>query len=339
MDDTGRDAAVRSEEAIIALLAPLAAGYPNAFGLKDDCALVAPPPGAELVLKTDPVAEGVHFMHGDAPEDIAWKALAVNVSDIVAKGAEPIAYLMALAFPEAPRLAWISRFVDGLHAAQAAFGCHLMGGDTDRRPGPLTIAITVLGSLPRGSMVQRTTAAPGDRLFVSGSVGDAALGLALLHRDQSAKGWSLSPEDAGYLHRRYRRPEPRLPLAPVLRRHAAAAMDISDGLVKDLDRLLRASGVAARVDAASVPLSPAARMIVRQAPDQLMRLLTGGDDYEVLAAVRPDAAAAFAAAAAAVGVAVADIGQVLPGPPALTLVGPQGQPLHLPAHTGWDHFR
>src|SRR5262245_52266792 len=161
------------EEAIIqGFLAPLAAGFPGAFGLKDDCALLTPEPGTELVLKTDPVAEGVHFLPDDAPGDVAWKALAVNVSDLAAKGATPIGYLMALSFPAPPSSEWLAAFAQGLEQAQRKFGCHLIGGDTDRRPGPITVSITVIGSVPQGGMVRRNTARPGDGVFVSGTLGD-----------------------------------------------------------------------------------------------------------------------------------------------------------------------
>ena len=150
---------IQSEESLIQeFLAPLAAGFPGAFGLKDDCAAFTPTPGHDLVVKTDPVAAGVHFFPDDAPEDIAWKALAVNVSDLAAKGAVPRVYLMALSFPEAPTRDWMGRFSRGLSAAQNTFGMHLIGGDTDRRPGPLTVSISVLGEVPAGTMLRRGTA-------------------------------------------------------------------------------------------------------------------------------------------------------------------------------------
>lgn len=326
------------EEAIIALLEPLAEGFPGAFGLKDDCALITPSPDTDLVLKTDPIAEGVHFLLSDTPQDIAWKALAVNASDIAAKGARPLGYLMALSFPDPPRLDWVRDFADGLRAAQQQFGCHLMGGDTDRRPGPLTIAITIIGSVPRGQMVRRTTARPGDVLFVSGCIGDAGLGLALARDGRAARELALSQAEAAYLLGRYRRPEPRLALADALRQYASAAMDISDGLVKDLHRLLRASGVAGRLAAGDVPLSDPARQIAARAPDRLTQFITAGDDYEVLAAVSTVNAEAFAAAARAAGVPVSRIGAVLPGPSALTIIGRDGRLLPLPQRTGWDHF-
>ena len=284
MADETTSKAAQGEEAIIALLAPLAEGFPGAFGLQDDCALITPAPDTDLVLKTDPVAEGVHFLASDTPQDIAWKALAVNASDIAAKGARPLGYLMALSFPNPPRLDWVRGLADGLRAAQQRFGCTLIGGDTDRRPGPVTISITMVGSVPRGQMVTRSTARPGDVLLFRGSIGDAGLGLALARDAQATVDISLSEAEAEYLLRRYRRPEPRLALAEPLRQYASAAMDVSDGLVKDLVRLLRASGVAALL-AADVPLSEPARKVIARAPDRLSRLITAGDDYEDPAAV------------------------------------------------------
>src|SRR5215470_15707593 len=232
-----QDRRLGSEEALIRLLAPLAIGAPGAFGLADDCALLAVEGGVQLVLKTDPVAEGVHFFGDDAPEDIGWKALAVNASDLAAKAARPLGYLMALSFPEAPRAAWLKGFAAGLEAAQTAFGCHLLGGDTDRRPGPLTITITILGTVAARGMVRRGTAKPGDVLFVSGTLGDAALGLALRKDGTLAPRWGLAPDAVKHLIHRFLRPQPRLALAGALRAHASAAMDVSDGLAKDLARM------------------------------------------------------------------------------------------------------
>ena len=329
---------LQGEEGIIALLAPLTRGHAGAFDLKDDCALLTPEPGTELVLKTDPVAEGLHFLPGDAPQDIAWKALAVNVSDLAAKGATPLGYLMALSFPAAPTVGWMMDFVEGLEAAQARFGCHLLGGDTDRRPGPLTISITIIGSVPQGRMVQRATARAGDALFVSGTIGDAGLGLDLTKDATLQAAWNLSDAAAGTLRQRYRRPEPRLALAAPLRHYASAAMDVSDGLVKDLDRMMRASGVAGHLLAAEVPLSEPARTVLAHAPERLSRLITAGDDYEILLAVPSERATPFVAAAAAAGVPVTRIGQVRAGPPELLVEGLDGRPLDLPERTGWDHF-
>ena len=163
---------IHGEESLIQeFLAPLAAGYPGAFGLTDDCAAFTPTAGCDLVVKTDPVAADIHFFPDDAPEDIGWKALAVNVSDLAAKAATPRAYLMALSFPEAPNRDWMQRFAAGLSQAQQAFGMHLIGGDTDRRPGPVTVSITVFGEVPAGRMVRRGTAKAGDLICVSGTLG------------------------------------------------------------------------------------------------------------------------------------------------------------------------
>ena len=184
-------------------------------------------------------------------------------------------------------------FVEGLGVAQTRFGCHLLGGDTDRRPGPLTISITIIGSVPRGKMVSRTTAQAGDALFVSGTIGDAGLGLELVKSAGLQAAWGLSDAAAETLRQRYRRPEPRLALAAALRQYASAAMDISDGLVKDLERMMRASGVAGHLVAADVPLSGPAREVLTHAPERLSQLITAGDDYEILLAVPEDRAGAF----------------------------------------------
>jgi thiamine-monophosphate kinase len=327
---------VEGEEAIIRVLAPLASGYPGAFGLKDDCALITPRPGTELVLKTDPVAEGVHFLADDAPEDVAWKALAVNVSDLAAKAARPLGYLMALSFPAAPAMAWLTRFAAGLAQAQARFGCHLIGGDTDRRPGPVTITITVVGEVEQGRMVRRATAHPGDALFVSGTLGDAALGLALRKEPALASAWGLSAGEAEHLLRRYARPDPRLALGDALRRHASAAMDISDGLAKDLGRMCAASGCGARVRLADLPPSPAAAKALAADPTLARLIAAGGDDYEILAAVPAAKASVFGSDALAAGVPVTRIGEALSGA-GIAIEGPDGRPLDL-ARPGWDHF-
>jgi thiamine-monophosphate kinase len=330
------DRRLGSEAEAIALLAPLAASLPGAFGLKDDCAVLAPSEGSEFVLTTDPIVEGVHFLGDDAPEDIAWKALAVNVSDLAAKAARPVAYLMAIAFPESPRHTWLQRFANGLATVQGRFGCALIGGDTDRRPGPLTIAITVLGEVPRGGMVRRATAGAGDRLFLSGSLGDAALGLRLRRAPALADAWGLTAAEAKLLTDRYTRPEPRLALAAALRAYASAAMDVSDGLAKDAGRLCAASGLSARIMAAAIPLSPPCAKALAAVSSLQPLAVAGGDDYEVLAAVPPHAAAAFAAAAAAAGIVVTEIGGLAVGA-GLLIIGADGAPMTL-AQSGWDHL-
>lgn len=333
----GSDEPIVGEEAIIDLLRPLAVA-PGALGLKDDCAAFTPAPGTDVVLKTDPIAEGIHFLPDDAPEDIAWKALAVNVSDLAAKSAKPVGYLMALSFPAAPQRRWLQGFAAGLQAAQNAFGCVLLGGDTDRRPGPVTISITVVGEVPEGRMVQRATARPGDAIFVSGTIGDAHLGLRLCRSPELAAEWGLSEDEADALRRRYRRPEPRLVLAGALRNSATAAMDLSDGLVKDLGRMARASGVAADLSLARLPLSAAAAKVVVRDPARLSALATAGDDYEILATVSQVHKTQFQAEAKTAGVPMSEVGQILQAPSGLLRVmGPEGHEMHLQSE-GWDHF-
>jgi thiamine-monophosphate kinase len=332
--------ALLGEEAIIQRhMAPLAAGFAGAFGLTDDCATLTPTPGHDLVLKTDAIAEGVHFLPDDPPEDVGWKALAVNVSDLAAKGAVPRVYLLSLAFPEAPTAAWMEAFTRGLGEAQAAFAIHLAGGDTDRRPGPVAITPMVVGEVATGTMLRRGGARAGDHVYVSGTLGDAALGLALRLEPALAAAWGPTPDEAAHLVSRYRRPRPRLALRAALRAHASGAMDISDGLLKDLDRMCRASGVAARIEAAIVPLSPAAARVLAAEPARLAAILAGGDDYEVLASVPSASAAKFEQMAIAAGCPVTCIGrfEVAGEAPAVTVAGPDGAPL-VAASAGYDHF-
>ena len=331
------DEPLQSEMAIIReFLAPLAAGEPGAFGLADDCAALTPTAGCDLVLKTDPVAAGVHFFPDDAAADIAWKALAVNVSDLVAKGAKPRGYLMALSFPEPPTREWMAAFASGLGEAQQAFGLRLLGGDTDRRPGPLSVSITVLGEVPAGRMVRRGGARVGERLFVTGSIGDAWLGLQLRATSPGSRAW---PKGIGRkrLIGRYLRPAPPLALAPAILAMASGAMDLSDGLVKDAERMGRAGGVRLEIAAGLVPFSEDARKVLTADPRLYDELVTGGDDYQVLAAVAPVQVAAFLAAAGAVDVQVTEIGVACAGTPGAVVLDANGQPLAF-ARAGYDHF-
>ena len=331
------DDTIQSEAGIVLrYLAPLAAALPGAFGLQDDCGLLTPEPGKELVFKTDPIIAGVHFFADDAPGDIAWKALAVNISDLAAKGAAPLAYLMALALPQAPAHTWMAEFASGLRDAQTAFGCHLLGGDTDRTPGPLTVSITAIGTVPAGRMVRRGTAKAGDLIFVSGSIGDAHLGLRLRRDPSLARQYALPADHAEYLLDCYLRPQPRVHIAQALLDHASAAMDLSDGLIKDLGRMCAASGVAARVRAADVPLSRPAMHILSAGPELFSALVTGGDDYEILAAIAPNQAVNFERAAHANGVDVTCIGQFVEGA-GVAIERTNGPPMVF-ERTGWDHF-
>ena len=319
-------------------LAPLAQRYAGAFGLRDDAAVIAVPPGFELVATMDAVAEAVHFFPDDDAADIGWKALAVNVSDLVAKGAVPHTYLMSLAFPHAPTPDWLAQFARGLGEAQSAFGITLIGGDTDRRPGPISVTISAFGVVPAGKMVRRGTAQVGDRIFVSGTLGDAALGLKVRGGAADAVAWGLSADQRAHLTARYLRPQPRLALATVLRDYASASMDISDGLLKDLGRMTAASGVGARVEAALLPLSSAAAQVLAAAPGEISAVLGGGDDYEVLATISAAQVAAFETAASAAGVAITEVGQIGKGA-GVVVTAADGTQIVIPAgSTGWDHF-
>lgn len=331
------DDRLHGEDSIIQeFLAPLAVGFPGAFGLKDDCAVIAPPAGHELVVKTDPVVAGLHFLPDAAPEDIGWRALAVNVSDLAGKGAMPVGYLMALALPEAPERAWMERFTSGLGQAQRAFGCHLIGGDTDCRPGPVSISITVFGSVPIGKMVRRGTARAGDHLFVTGTLGDAALGLALLKQPALAQRLGFEQSETTGVVQRFLRPQPRLALAPLLLAHASAAMDLSDGLMKDCGRMCAASGVAARLQAAALPLSGPLRKAIVKDGAWLKAVAATGDDYEILATIPAARVAAFMKDAATLDFPVTRVGEMCAGHGA-RMEQPDGSELVF-EHTGWEHF-
>lgn len=301
-----------SEDELIArFFAPLAGE--GGLGLKDDAALLRPMQGHDLVLTVDGVAAGVHFLPGDAPEAIARKALGVNLSDLAAKGAEPAGFLLTLALPEDWTEAWLKRFAEALGQAAEAFRCPLLGGDTVRANGPLWISITAVGQVPVGRMVRRGGACPGDRICVTGTIGDAVLGLALRRGDDPAWAARLSAEERDHLTDRYLHPQPRLAVVKALREHASAAMDISDGLAGDLAKMMRASGASASIDLNAVPVSPAARTALASAPDLIDRLVTGGDDYEILCAVPDDRLPGFLEEAAAAEAGIAVIGTVEDG--------------------------
>ncbi len=287
--------------------APLAQGAGEALGLIDDAALISPDSATDLVLTTDGLVAGQHFVEDSNPRDIAFKALAVNVSDLVAKGAEPYLYLLTLALPAADPV-WLEQFAEGLAEAQSSFGCRLAGGDTVATSGPLTLSITAIGRLPANEMVKRSGGAAGDMLYVSGSIGDAALGLALTQDASMAAAWQLDEAQFECLVTRYRRPAPPLALAPILRRFAHAAMDISDGLIGDFDALCRASGTGGEITLEHVPLSQAAERAMLHDKSTRERIMTGGDDYQVLAAVPLAQCDAFEAASRKAEISVTRIG-------------------------------
>jgi thiamine-monophosphate kinase len=322
------------EDALIArYFRPLAG--PAGLGLLDDVALLTPPAGQEIVLTVDAVVAGVHFFPDDPPEAVGWKALAVNLSDLASKGAEPLGFLLSLALPSDWTPAWLERFAAGLGECAAEGGCPLLGGDTVKTPGPLTLSITAVGGVPAGRMARRTGAQPGDVVFVSGTIGDAALGLALRQRAGAPWVAALGDEDRTFLADRYVRPRPRLALREAVRQFAHGAMDVSDGLVGDLTKMLAASGVAGRLRLEDVPLSPAARRAVQAEPALALLAATGGDDYEVLCTVPAGDAEAFVADAGQAGVPVTAIGEVLAGQGLTTLR--EGSPIAVES-ASFSHF-
>ena len=319
------------DELIARYFAPLAG--PAGLGLRDDAALLEPPPGEDLVLTTDALVAGVHFFADDPPGAIARKALRVNLSDLAAKGARPLGFLLALALPADWREDWLSAFAAGLGADASAYGCPLAGGDTVATPGPLTLSVTAFGGVPAGRMTKRSGVRAGDRLYVTGTIGDAAIGLAI----RNGRGPDIGHADKEFLLDRYLLPRPRVALARAVSMRANGCMDVSDGFVGDLTKMLAVSGVSARVPIYRLPLSPAARAAVAARPDLFSIAATGGDDYELLAAVAPDSAPAFEAEAAAAGVPLAFVGEAVDGDGPPRFVGPDGGQVTFPRGS-YSHF-
>lgn len=323
-----------SEDDLIArYFAPLAG--PGGLGLRDDAAELTPSPGQDLVLTTDAIVAGVHYFPDDPPAAIAVKALGVNLSDLAAKGARPRGFLLTLALTDTWTEEWLAAFCAGLGATASRHGCPLLGGDTVRAAGPTLIGITALGEVPAGRMVRRFTAQPGDRILVSGTIGDAALGLAL--RADPPWAAALPAPERAHLADRYLHPRPRTALASAILDHARAAMDVSDGLAGDLTKLCAASGVSASVDVARVPLSAAAAGLIARKVICVETLLAGGDDYEVLCTVPPAQSGALIAAGQAAGVAVTAIGTIVAGHQRPRFLDRQGQELAL-KRLSYSHF-
>jgi thiamine-monophosphate kinase len=297
---------------------------PGSLDLLDDAAVFAPPAGRELVIAADAMVEGVHFLPADPPDLVARKLLRTNLSDLAAMGAAPFGYLMTVSTPRNTPDSWFAGFAAGLARDQAEYGLSVLGGDTTSTPGPVSLSLTIIGTVAPGQAIRRAGARAGDGIWVSGTIGDGALGLL------AATGRLDDPD--GFLADRYRLPQPRLGLATA--GLVSACMDVSDGLVQDLSHLCRASAVAARIEATLLPLSEAAR---RAGPAHLPLCLTGGDDYELLMAVSPAHEAAFTAHAVACGIAVTRIGAFAEGSAAVTVIGPDGAEMPI-TRGGWSHF-
>lgn len=320
-------------ETIAALFAPLARGNPAALGLKDDAARLRLSGRDEMVVTADALVAGVHFFDSDPPADIARKALRTNLSDLAAKGARPIGYFLSIMRPRIWTDARLAAFARGLAADGAAFGIPLLGGDSTATPGPFSIAITALGAMRRGTMLRRNGAKSGDDLWVSGSIGDGALGLLVA----SCKLAKLPAVHRKALLARYRIPQPRLELGRALVGVAHAAMDVSDGLAADLGHLCEASRVGATIELDAVPFSAASQAAIGVDGRLRRTAITGGDDYELLFAAPPSARAAVMRAASKAGTPVARIGHFSGRDRKVRIVDSQSRVLRL-AQAGFTHY-
>jgi thiamine-monophosphate kinase len=335
--------AARGEFDIIRrFFAPLARSEPGALDLTDDAAIVSVRPGYSLVVSTDTIIEGAHFFSGDTAADIAAKGLAVAFSDIAAMGATATAYTLSLSLPRVWKCGqierWLGAFAEELRVEQQAIGVILVGGDTVATPGPLSLTLTVFGMIRSGHELRRSGARIGDLVYVSGNIGDGALGLSVLtgHLDQ------LDDVQREALARRFRRPTPRLALGLHLSGIAHSAVDVSDGLVADLGHICDASRVQANIEAARIPLSEPARAALGANPALMAQILSGGDDYELVFTAPPEAAESLARIAANVDLALTKIGRIgvretLDTGPSVRVTGLDGQAFD-PGIGGFSHF-
>jgi len=310
--------------------APLAG--PGGLGLKDDAALVDCRPGHRLVVTVDAIVEGVHYLPQDPPDLVARKLLRVNLSDLAAMGARPLHYLLATALPAGLGDEWVARFAAGLAEDQLRFGVALLGGDSVATSGPAVLSLTALGEVAAGAELRRSGARPGDRIWVSGTIGDAFLGLQVLRGGLPA----LAPTDRAALAQRFQLPEPRIELGPRLAGIAHAMLDVSDGLIADLGHICDASQVGATVALPSLPLSAAARRAVADEPDLPARLAAAGDDYELLFTTPPEAGEAIGRLAAELGLPITAIGTIDQSA-GVRLVDGGGHPIPVAA-AGYRHF-
>jgi len=319
-------------ELIMRHFAPLSTAEAGAYGLRDDAASLSVPPGRELVVTKDMMAAGVHFFAEDPAQTIGRKILRANLSDLAAMGATPRAYAMGLALPADMPSNWLEEFAAGLAADQIQFGVTLIGGDTIRAPGALTLSITAFGEVPLGQALLRSTAQVGDDIYVTGTVGDAALGLLAVEGGLAM----LSAAERSALVSRYHLPQPRTEMGKQLIGLASAAIDISDGLAADLGHLCAASEVGARIEVDAVPLSPAVRTASAADSKLLAQVLSGGDDYELLITAPPTVAAELGEAAGNADVTLSRIGALHDGT-GVTVTGADGENMNF-ASAGYSHF-
>jgi len=297
------------------------------LGLRDDAALFKPSAGKELVITSDAITAGIHFFEDDAPASIAQKLLRVNLSDLAAKGAEPRGYLLSLLLPLDISENWVEGFVTGLTSDQIRFGIELWGGDTSQIKGPITASITAIGEVQSGQMLRRDGAQIGDILYMTGGLGNAALGLKIRQGE-------LEPND--YLLDRYLHPRPQVDLGQRLVGIATASMDISDGLVQDAGHLAKASDVALAINVKQLTFSRETRDILNKQPELFELCLGGGDDYELLFTAPLAKKEELITLSEKTEVTITAIGTVGEGN-GVTVLGEGGEPLEL-ANIGWQHF-
>jgi thiamine-monophosphate kinase len=332
---TDRQSNPSGEDSLIARFFKPIATDPGAFSLDDDAAALKSS-GDDIVVTTDAVVEGVHFLTDDPPDTLARKALRVNLSDLAAKGAVPAGFVLTLALRRSDEV-WLKPFAEALGEDAAHFSCPLLGGDTVSTPGPLMISITAFGRVPSGRMIHRSGARPGDCVVVTGTIGDAALGLDVLKGGTVAAALANEAAAREALTARYRVPQPRNALALAVRDHASAAMDVSDGLAGDLAKLCAASGVSAAIDAPGIPLSSAAAGLLARGVVGIEQLIAGGDDYEILCTVPEDRLEAFTEAARLAGIAAASIGTIIAGKAIPAFFDAHGRELVL-KRLSYSHF-
>ncbi len=311
---------------------PLSRAAPGAFALGNDGALLTPPEGASLVVTKDLMVAGVHYPEGEDPAILARRLLRVNLSDLAAMGADATAYALGLALPADVGDDWVEAFAAGLGLDQETFGVALIGGDTVATQGPAVLSLTAFGTVEGDACLTRSGAGAGDDIYVSGTIGDATLGLRAVQGGLAA----LAPEDRQALAARFRLPEPRLALGAALVGLASCAIDVSDGLVADLGHLCAESGVAARIEADAVPLSDPARRALAGGEAAIADLITGGDDYELLFCAPPPARGDIDALGFRLDLALTRIGAIESGQ-GVTVVDADGQPLAL-GRLGYQHF-
>jgi thiamine-monophosphate kinase len=333
-------AGASGEDSLIARHFKPLATDPGAFGLTDDAAILKAL-GEDIVITTDAIVEGVHFLSDDPPHTIAKKALRVNLSDLAAKGAMPAGFVLTLALRKVDETkideTWLAAFAQGLGEDAGAFNCPLLGGDTVSTPGPLMISITAFGRVAPGKMVRRSGARTGDHVVVTGTIGDAALGLDILRKGKVATALASDAASRDMLVGRYRVPQPRNALAQAIRAHAQAAMDVSDGLAGDLAKLCAASGLSAAIDLPAIPLSKAASAALAAGAVSMSEIVSGGDDYEILCTVSQDAFEEFMREARTAGVAASPIGSIIAGVAPPKFLDAMGAELSL-TRLSYSHF-